>query len=360
MKVLLAVHHLVGRTGSELYVAELAEALAARGVAVAISTLMRGHLAAHFEASTGIKVFGPNEQLGIQRFAPDIVHSHHLTMFHLLGELLPGVPRVHGILGVVPALEHPPATIAEARRVFAVSERAAERVRARAPQLGRVEIVRNWFDERQLVPLNPFTVPDDRAHKVLVISNYDSLDRDASLAVLEAESFVTVTRVGGAHGQREITGSFLQQHDVVLTIGRTVLLAAAVGVPCIVADQDMSDGLFTHDTVDRLSRTNFTGRAFRRAINPEHLRSEILRSKHIDREALSRKIRAEYRLGARSRHFLATYQEVLREAAVPIDPGVGRGEGMAYLHLASQVAQLENDLRKAREELRQERRQPAT
>src|SRR5690348_14560712 len=96
VKVLLAVHHLRSRSGSELYVTELAQALSERGATVAVFTLLRGPLAARLEADTGIRVFGPGDVLGVQRFAPDIVHSHHLTTFHLLGEALPGVPRVHG------------------------------------------------------------------------------------------------------------------------------------------------------------------------------------------------------------------------------------------------------------------------
>lgn len=362
MKVLLAIHHLASRTGSELYVTELAESLAARGLTVAIFTLMRGALAAQFEASTGIKVFGPEARLGVQRFAPDIVHSHHLTMFHLCGELLPGVPRVHGILGVMPPLEHPPLTIAEARRVFAVSERVAERLLARAPQLNSVSIVRNWFDERQLMPIRQYTVPDDRPHNVLVISHNASRSRDAALAALEAEGFAKVTRVGGGDGQREITGALVQRHDVVLTIGRSVLLAAAIGVPCIVADLEMSDGLITHENADLLSRTNFTGRAYRKAITAEHLRAEILRSKHIDRVALSNKVRAEYGLSSRSRYFEAVYGDVLRESPrQPLpDPAVARGEGAVYLELANQIVGLEAELRKARGELPVERQQPAS
>ena len=353
LKVLLAVHHLEKRGGSELYVYELAQALAERGVNVAVFALLRGALAVQLESESGVTVFGPSDMLGVQRFAPDIVHTPHLTTFHLMGEMLPGVPRVHGILGVVPALEQPPSNVAEARRVFAVSERVAERVLARAPQLASVEIVRNWFDERQLVQLNPYTVPDDRPHRVLVVSRHRSPDRDAALAALEAERFAVVTRVGDRATDREITGTFLQQHDAVITIGRTVLLAGAVGVPCIVADQEMSDGLLTHDVVDRFAQKNFTGRSLRRAITAEHLRGEILRSKHIDREALSRKIRAEYGLGSRARHFMTAYESVLREAPAepPADPRVAHGEGKAYRELALRIARLEAALTKAEAKL---------
>lgn len=349
MKIVLAAHRLRGRAGSELYVTELARAFAERGAVVALATMELGAFASEFEAQTGIKVHGPLNMADIVRFGPDIVHTHHISMFHLLGELFPGAPRVHGILGAIPNLEQAPMSIAEASRVFVVSERLRDLVLARAPQLTRVEIIRNWFDERDLVPVEPRTTPDDRAHNILVVSNRASKDRDAALDALAAEGFVRVTKVGGARSV-PITGRFLKEFDCVVTIGRTVLLAAAVGVPSIVADEDMSDGLLTHDVVDRLATKNFTGREFRHAITPDHLRGEILRSKQIDRIALARKIRAEFGLASRAQQFLSIYDDVLGEWRAGAQPMSvpHRSEGAVYLEMARRVAILERDLKAAR------------
>lgn len=354
LKVLIAANQIAELTGSELYVTELAAALAERGVSVALFCFIRGKLAAAFQKRTGIRVFGPADALDLRRFAPDIAHTHHVTTFNLMSELLPGVPLVHGFLGVNPVLGYPPATIGEARRVFAVSERVRDMALSRAPGLGHVEVVRNWFDDKLLLPIDMLTWPDDQVHKVLVVSSNHSPTRDEALQELEREGFISLTRLGGRGNRAPITGALLQQYDVVVTIGRTVLLAAAVGVPCIVADQRMSDGLLSHDKVDPLAPTNFTGRHFRYEITAQHIRSEILRIKEVDRLALSRKVCADYGLSSRARYFLGVYEDVLREvASKPTrSPTVVRGEGLAYLELARKNAALQKRLAKAARRVR--------
>lgn len=339
LRVLISCHQLHSRTGSELYVTELAEAHAERGARVSVFSLFPGELAKRFSTRTGIRVYGPEHSEPLTRLAPDIIHSHHLTTFHLLGELLPGVPRVHGILGVVPDLEQVPITIDEARRVFAVSERTREMMRAAHPNT-RVEVVKNWFDDRELRTVKRYTPALDARHRVAVISNHVSDERDQALDQLEAEGLISWERVGVGASPRDITGEFLSGFDIVVTMGRTVPLAGAIGVPCIVADQHLSDGLLSLENLDELSVHNFTGRARRYALTAEHLREEIGKSKLIDRRALAQRIRAEYSLSSRSLLFLRTYETVLNEEATnPLPPR--RGEGMVFGDLARRIRRLE-------------------
>lgn len=170
-KVLLANNQLSERAGSELYVCELAESLARRGVDVAVFALFPGALAEAFSTRTGLPVYGPQQLEELMRWAPDIIHSHHVTTFHLLGDLFPGVPRVHGILGLVPDLEQLPVNLAEASRVFAVSERGRDVIRARAPGL-EVEVVRNWFDDRELRLAARMAPASNACHRLLVVHNH--------------------------------------------------------------------------------------------------------------------------------------------------------------------------------------------
>lgn len=340
-KVLLANNQLSERAGSELYVCELAESLASRGVDVAVFALFPGALAEAFSTRTGLPVYGPQQLEELMRWAPDIIHSHHVTTFHLLGDLFPGVPRVHGILGLVPDLEQLPVNLAEASRVFAVSERGRDVIRARAPGL-EVEVVRNWFDDRELRLAARMAPASNACHRLLVVSNHHAPERDAALDTLAAEGLVSWERAGAGAVPREITGAYLAEFDLVMSIGRTVLLAGAVGVPCIVADQHVSDGLLSAEVVDELAYHNFTGRARRLALTAEHLRAEIERSSRLDRDALSRRIRAGYSLSARSLHFLTVYEEVLagwNRNETQLAPR--RGEGMVYRDMAIHIAQLE-------------------
>lgn len=334
MKILIAAHRIGGLSGSELYVVELARALSERGATVGLFTLFAGPLAKQARQA-GIRVFDAWGTDEVRQFAPDIVHTHHVSMFHLATELLPGVPIVHGLLGVLPDLEQVPIGIERAHRLFAVSER----VRDVALERGRgdldITVIRNWFDERDLeVDTKRFRPAADGRHRVLVVSNNDSPERDRALAPLIREGLISVTEAGDDNSV-EITARYLRGFDLVISIGRTVLHAAAVGVPVLVADHHLSDGILTADAVDKLAEHNFTGRVHRIAFTEQHLRDAIVKSKAVDLDLLSRKVRADYGLSARARLFLDIYAEVLRE------PRRGNvlpaGEGLVYLNMAQQM-----------------------
>jgi hypothetical protein len=338
MRVLIGAHRIADYTGSELYVHELARALKQRDMTVGLFCLFSGSLA-RSARTHGIQVFDASNMMGIKHFGADIVHSHHVTAFHLAVELLPGVPIVHGILGALPELEQLPAGIEAASRIIVVSERLRDLVSGRTAHPLDIELVRNWFDDTALVERPRGTLSANNArHRVLVISNNESTPRDDALRELTRRGMVSVTRIGGAGRQVAIDSSTIAEADLVITMGRTVLLAAAAEVPVIVADQHLSDGLLTIETIDRLAPTNFTGRAFRHAITADHLWGEILRSKTTDLRVLARKVQAEYRLSERARQFVEIYRDVL---SAPIPPhGPPRGEGLAYLRMAREMERL--------------------
>src|SRR5664279_4473248 len=98
MKILLGTHHLEIRAGSELFNAELAYALRARGNDVALFTFFKGELAAQIEAQ-GIPVFDPDDTCVIAGFMPDIIQTCHSPCAHFLRTVVPDVTRIHAMLG---------------------------------------------------------------------------------------------------------------------------------------------------------------------------------------------------------------------------------------------------------------------
>lgn len=334
MKILIAAHRIEGLSGSELYVVELARALSERGASVALFTLFAGQLAKRAREA-GISVFDAWGVDALRQFAPDIVHTHHVSMFHVARELLPGVRVVHGLLGNVPDLEQLPAGIERAHRVFAVSERVRDVALTRGPAGLDITIVRNWFDERDIeVDTKRLKPAAAGPHRVLVVSNNESIERDRALAPLVREGLVVLSEAGGDR-QVEITPRYLRGFDLVISIGRTVLQAAAVGIPVLVADHHLSDGILTAGEVDRLAEHNFTGRVHRIAFSEQHVREALVKSKSIDVDLLSRKVRADYGLSSRARRFLDIYAEVLGEPRR--DDLVPDGEGLVYLGMAREI-----------------------
>jgi hypothetical protein len=174
------------------------------------------------------------------------------------------------------------------------------------------------------------------------------------LTALEAEGAVAVNYFGIERQSVVVDGNLLTQYGLIISIGRTVLLAAACGVPCIIADIHGSDGLLTADSLDSVKRSNFSGRFARQAITKAHLRHEIEKLRTHDHESLRKRVSAEFSLNARADWLLARYQKLLagRANASPNPAGErsrlsAPGEGLVHAEIAATVRELREQLESA-------------
>ena len=175
MKILLGTHHLEMRAGSELFTAELANSIQARGHGVAVFTFFKGEIAGLIEAN-GIPVFTPDNANAMVRFAPDVVQTCHIPCAHFLRSVVPDVIRVHAMLGVIPPLEAPPLEGAAFSLGLAVSEEVLDRVNKTS--FGRdvdTAVFRNWFDEK-VVMTSTRALSSRGRLRVAVISNHIAPD----------------------------------------------------------------------------------------------------------------------------------------------------------------------------------------
>jgi hypothetical protein len=355
VKLLLGTHHLEMLGGSELFAAELAFSIRARGHEVAIFTFFKGELARSIEAQ-GIPVFDSDDVSGISLFTPDIVQTSHLPCAHFLRAVVPEAIRVHVMLGVIPNLEAPPLDAVAFSLGLVISEEVAERVN-RAP-FGRdvdVVIFRNWFDESAVAVAA--TRGFHQRMRVAVISNHIAPRLVDALDEIEIDGRVSVDFFGAQRTSVAINGALLVQYDLVISIGRTVLLAAACGVPCIMADIHGSDGLLTADNLDLVRTTNFSGRLTRSEITKRHLLEEIGKLRSYDREELRRRVTAEYALSGRTEWILSRYEALL---ARQMDDAKNRralpafsapSEGLVYADLTATVRHLRRQLEAAQRQL---------
>ena len=273
MKVLFGTHQLEIRAGSELFTAELAYSIQARGHEVAVFTFFKGKFAELIEAN-GIPVFGPDDKTAIARFTPDIIQTCHLPCAHFLRSVVPDVIRVHVMLGVIPPLEAPPLDGGAFSLGLALSEEVVDRINQ--TPFGRdvdTAIFRNWFDDKAVMTSARALKSHGRL-RVAVISNHIAPELVDALAELEAAGGVEVDYFGVQRRSVVIDGKFLTKYDLIISIGRTVLLAAACGVPCIMADIHGSDGLLTVNNLDHVRTVNFSGRLAKHAITKTHLQEK--------------------------------------------------------------------------------------
>jgi hypothetical protein len=362
MKVLLGTHHLEIRAGSELFTAELASSIRSRENEVAVFTFFKGDLAELIEAD-GIRVFDPDDAAAIAQFDPDVVQTNHLPCAHFLRALAPRAVRVHAMLGVVPHLEAPPLDAGAYSLGLAVSEEVRDRINQTSfVKNVEVAIFRNWFDDRAVL------IAEARrprgALRVVVVSNHLAPDLINALEELEAAGDVEVDYFGVQRKSVPVDGALLSQYDLVISIGRTVLLAAACGVPCIMADIHGSDGLLTIENLDQVRAVNFSGRVKRHAVTRAHLEKEMEKLFLYDREELRNRITREYALSARIEWLLSRYGALLADrrdgaranhasltSAVP-------SEGLVHADITAMVRQLRGQLDDANRQLADLKRSP--
>lgn len=360
MKVLLGTHHLEVRAGSELFTAELASSIRSRGNEVAVFTFFKGDLAELIEAD-GIRVFDPDDAAAIAQFDPDIVQTNHLPCAHFLRALIPGAIRVHAMLGVTPHLEAPPLDAGAYSLGLAISEEVRDRINQSS--FGRdvdVAIFRNWFDDRAVLIAE--ARKPHRPLRVAVVSNHFAPDLINALDALEAAGDTEIDYFGAQRESVPVDGALLSQYDLVISIGRTVLLAAACRVPCIMADVHGSDGLLTIDNLDQVRAVNFSGRMKKQRITRAHLEQEIGKLFLYDREELRKRVTANYALSGRTEWLLSRYDRLLANRrdgakthhASPAFLSVP-SEGFVHAEITAMVRNLRKQLVAAAETLQRER-----
>jgi hypothetical protein len=348
VKILLGTHHLEDRAGSELFTAELASSIRSRGNEVAVFTFFKGDVAGLIEAE-GIQVFDPDEAACITNFDPDVVQTNHLPCAHFARALVPRAIRAHAMLGVTPHLEAPPLEGCAYSLGLAISEEVQERINQTSfARDVEVAIFRNWFDDRAVL-----IAEGRRSHRplrVAVVSNHLAPDLINSLDALEAAGDVDVDYFGLQRKSVCIDGALLSRYDLVISIGRTVLLAAACRVPCIMADVHGSDGLLTIDNLDQVRTVNFSGRMKKHAITKAHLKEEIGKLLIYDREELRNRISTEYALSVRTEWLLSRYEKLLadrRDSAQTHDPSptlAVPSEGLVHAEITARVRKLREEL----------------
>ncbi|WP_224366612.1 glycosyltransferase family 4 protein [Hyalangium versicolor] len=317
MRILFANHHLNSRAGSELYSLELASALRRAGHQVAVFTFESG-LVSEEMARRGVTVFLPGDVARIEAFDPEILHIHHAPCLYFLGALQVRGTGVFSSLGVTPPLEAAPLCWEGVAHGLAVSEEVeAVLRRSRFGAAAPLSVFRNWFDDTAMQPLSP-EVPGE-ARRIAVVTNHldETLARDLE-TIRTAHPEMTWTHLGLPENSVEITPELLRGFDRVITIGRTVLLAAALQRPCLVYDVHGCDGLLTAERLESLASVNFSGRFTRSRPSREELEHLLFEeARQVDVARLAERVWREYSLSRRVEELSALYARV-RQSGVAL------------------------------------------
>jgi hypothetical protein len=307
MRILLTNTTLAHRTGSELYVVELALALRARGHdPVAYSTVLGGP--ARDLAAAGIAVV---DDLALLADPPDLIHGHHHTA--TLAALLhfPGVPGLFVCHGCLPWDEEP-LLFPRLLRHVAVDLPTRERLAAAGVPDERVETILNFVDLERFGARAPLPPAPRRA---LVFSN--NAHEGTHLPVVRAAcaaAGIAVDVAGIASGRvAERPERLLPDYDLVFAKGRAAIEALAVGAAVVLCDAAGCGPMVTSAELARLRPINFGFRALDQPLSVEALGAQIARYDPEDAARTRGWIRQQAGLDEAVARYVDLYQRILAE-----------------------------------------------
>ena len=328
LRILITNHFLRGRTGSELYVCELATNLLRRGHSPIVYSPQLGHTARELRDTT-VPVVDDLEAIGS---APDLLHGqHHVeTMSALLR--FPNTPAVFFCHGWLPWEETPPKH-PRILRYVAVDDTCLDRLVSESGiSEERVSVILNSVDLEQFLPRTPLPGQPARA---LVFSN-GAKETTHLGAVREAcrRRGLTVDVIGSDAGiVATRPQNILGQYDIVFAKARCALEAMAVGSAVVLCDIKGVGPMVTASELDRLRRLNFGIRTLREEIDADVLEKEIARYDASDAATVSQRIRDSAGRDAAIDQIFALYEEVIAEFATggPRDHDAEARAESAYL-----------------------------
>jgi len=323
MRILITNSAIALRSGTELYVRDLAEGLLERGHSPVVYTPRIGMLTQELR-SRSVPV---TDCLDTITAPPDIIHGQHNleTMTALLRFThVPAVFVVHDNL----ARQDVPPRFPRILRYVAIDYTCRDRlVFEHGIPEAKVRVVLNSVSLARFQPRGPLP---ERPRRALIFSHASSAH---SAAVREActRTGLELDVIGHDSGNicpnpEEVLG----QYDIVFAKARCAIEALAVGAAVVLCDFRGVGPMVTARELDDLRRLNFGHRTLRAEIHADVIAREIARYDAGDAAEVSRRIRAGASSDLMLDEMAALYAEVAEEyAAAP------KADAEAELHAAS-------------------------
>lgn len=312
LRVLITNFKLAGRTGTELYVRDVALRLLERGHTPIVYSPSLGELARELRRASVPVV----DDLGAISTPPDVIHGQqrHETMVAMLH--FPGVPAVYFCHDWYSPADSPP-RFPRVLRYVAVDLACRDKLTLHhAVPEARIRVLPSFVDLTHFKPRAPLPPRPGRA---LLFCNHAEDDKWGG-AVREAcrRAGVALDLRGEASGATASRpGELLADYDLVFAKGRAALEALAVGAAVIIYYGPRVGPLVTSAEVDGLLRVNFGIRVMGPRLTPEEVTRavsrEVARYDPADAAAASRRVRETADLDLALDEIVTTYEEAIAE-----------------------------------------------
>jgi hypothetical protein len=270
MKILITTHHLKNREGSELFTINLAKELKKRQHEIFVFSPILGTVAEELKESK-ISVFDNLMDLASQKF--DLIHAQHNTTAILARSIFPTTPIVITLHGILPDLEQPPSIDLGIEKYLVVSEEIqVNLIQKYSIDKEKIEIVRNFIDNEKYSPTSKI---NQQAKNLLVISNRSTVkERNIILAACQ-ELDLNYQHIGLPDNPVINVNDYINQADIVITLGRGSLEAMSCARNVIIFDIHGGDGFIDEKSFYEIRKNNFSGRRYGHQYSKIDLVNEI-------------------------------------------------------------------------------------
>lgn len=295
---------LAGRSGSELYAAEVAEGLIARGHSVVLYTPSPGRLARQLQG----RAIPVVTDLKMVTEPPDVIHGQHTheTVTALLA--FPSVPAIqmhHGWVDV------PPVPFPRILRHVPVDDTVRDRLVSEwGIPPSRIAVIRNFVDPSLLPARRALPARPGRA---VVFSNSAAHHLNAVRSACMRRG-IEVDAIGTDVGRAaEQVGKALEPYDLVFAKARCAMEAMAVGAAVVLCDRTGLGPMVDTRNFDELRRLNFGLRTLRGRLSADAIDAQVNRYDPADAALVSARIRAEAHIDVAIDELTELYQQAIRE-----------------------------------------------
>lgn len=267
MKILIVNHCLYNYAGTENYVFEIANYFVESENEVFIFSPLVGRRAYSLVSK---KVCIVNDLKKIRKEKFDIIHAHHNKTSILTRIFFPNIPMIFLSHGILPSLEQPPCRNINITFYGAVSEEVQENVSRKCGiKKEDITIIRNFVDFEKFYLKKNLNI---KLKKVLVLSNHYVGDARKNIETVCSEMGLLLVHVGLPNNSVTNVEDYINDADIVITLGKGVLESLACKRNVIVYDKHGCDGFMTKELYYESRKNNFSGRRYGNQINQEALK----------------------------------------------------------------------------------------
>jgi hypothetical protein len=308
VRVLLTNNTLKWRSGTELYVLDVARQLRRLGHEPVAYSPHLGEVA-ELLALAGVPVV---RNLLDLPFRPDIIHGHHHIETMIALASLPAVPAVYFCHGAAPWEEMPP-VFPRILRYVAVDEVCRERIvrEAKVP-FEKIRLLLNFVDTDVFRPRQPLP---PRPVRALVFSNSASEGNYAAVVrVACRQCGITLEMRGLASGNpTNEPHDLLPHYDIVFAKARAAIEAMAVGCAVVLCDAKGLGPMVTMANFARLRLNNFGLRTLLDEPTVENVATAIQTYDATDAARVRDLVRSEADISDAVNEIVRMYGEVIAE-----------------------------------------------